>query len=405
MLGYYKQHIIELTKKLRQLEGDQENLDLLLETQLYILKRVISCEEKVDERKNELKVIKYKIKKQRLTKNDSLALKKKAKFIKGRIQEYNWLLYIWRCFGDAIAFIYLDKWAIKPFLYDGKTQNVKQSAGHIKGKEGLYREFSVVLDAKKNGVPAILNDLTNTFRHGDVCLLDAGDPFVLEVKSSTNTNKRTKRQIEEIKNIHNYLENDEGTDVRGAPHCKRIQLQGPEVNYIDLINAQITEALKTGYSSSNPEPGIHYFVLGTGSLPDHEALFSGVEQGIVYMLNQAKNEKAWGCYYPFTLSIKFPENLYKFLKGDICIVVIFDAAKIHELADDRGLEFKLLNEEKWAFRFKKHAEKDEEPITYKVSQHFVARMAFEFLSIEWMFDTDEANIKVLQEQIENQVNA
>lgn len=167
----------------------------------------------------------------------------------------------------------------------------------------------------------------------------------------------------------------------------------------------IEEALHKGYSYSNPESGIHYFVLGAGSAPDSESFSKGIEQGIVYILNEAKKDQTWGCYYPFTLSIRKPELLYAFLKGDVYVMVVFDAAKMKTLALERGLSFSLLHEEDWAYGFERSVKEFEEPIKFKISQHFATRMALEFFSLKWVLDIHGHNMEEMEQQLINQVEA
>ena len=76
---------------------------------------------------------------------------------------------------------------------------LNKNQGLLEARKGIARELSLVLEAKNNNVPAMLTDITNTIRHGDVCLLGASDPYVIEVKSSKNSNKRVKKQIEALK--------------------------------------------------------------------------------------------------------------------------------------------------------------------------------------------------------------
>ena len=139
---------------------------------------------------------------------------------------------------------------------------------------------------------------TNTIRHGDVCLLGASDPYVIEVKSSTNINKRIARQTESIKSIHDYLEKDEAENARGVPIIKRVELSVPEVNYIDLVNEMINEALRTGCSISNPEPGIRYIILGGLRKPNYKSIFSGIDKAIVYTHQSGKERTSLGLLLP-----------------------------------------------------------------------------------------------------------
>ncbi len=397
MLGYYKRHIFALADKVSKLNADLADLDLLIETQLYILKRILASEKRKSHYKNEHVALKSQLRKHQLPKAKTATLKQKADHIHRCADHCQWLLYVWRCFGDAIAFSYLDKWAIKPFLYNDTTPNVKQTAGHVSGKEGLYHELALILDAKKKGVPALLNDLTNSIRHGDVCLLGAGDPYVIEVKSSNNANKRTERQSKSIKNIHDYLENDGGENVRGAPYCIRMEIPVPEENYIDLINQMIEDALEDGCSKKTPEPGLHYIVLNTRCEPDFANLFEGIAQPIVHFLNQAKNDQAWGCYYPFTLSIKKSESLYAFLKGDVFIIVVFDAAELTNLYLTNGFSMTFLNEGDWACELEGIADGVTENVKFKVSHHWFERIAFEFLSWKWVLAAELHHMARLRE--------
>ena len=51
------------------------------------------------------------------------------------------MLFIWRCFGDGIAFLYIDKYALKHMLYDSTDYSVKQQAGALSGKVGFRLEW------------------------------------------------------------------------------------------------------------------------------------------------------------------------------------------------------------------------------------------------------------------------
>ena len=323
MISYYKKHILNLADRLQNLDPQSDDFNALIETQLYILKCIVKTEEKINGRKEELQRLKATLRKSRLGKKAAAETKKSIRDKKTRIDEYRWLLYIWRCFGDGIAFKYLNKWALKSMMYEHKSPEPKQSAGYISGKEGLYKEFALVLDAKKHGVPALLTDLTNTIRHGDVCFLDASDPFVLEVKRGKNRNRRVGRQLEAIEKIHDYFENDVAENIRGFPELKRVEMPCKEVHYNRVINDAISEALDVGYCIATPEQGIRYFVQKTSVKVDFDEIVKGVKKPIIHLINSAKMQKSWGNYYPFTLSIKSKESLYAFLRGDIFIIVIY----------------------------------------------------------------------------------
>ena len=89
----------------------------------------------------------------------------------------------------------MDKFALKHTLYSTENTNPKQDAGFIAGKEGLSNELAVIDDALEHNVPALLVDLTNTIRHGDICLMGAADPYLIEVKASKKLVVRRNHRI------------------------------------------------------------------------------------------------------------------------------------------------------------------------------------------------------------------
>ena len=235
MLGYYKRHVLSLADRLQALNGDLTDFDHLIDLQREILGRLLITEARITGYKSRAVELKVRLRTARLPKKDALQVKKTIGRLRQRIEDCNWLLYIWRCFGDGIAYSYLDKWAVKSLLYDVTTAAVKERAGHVTGKQGFYQEMALVLEAKRRGVPALLTDLTNTIRHGDVCLLGASDPYVIEVKSSANQNERVARQVESVRKIHDYLAKDQAENLRGAGLLRRVAI--PTAESITLIRS------------------------------------------------------------------------------------------------------------------------------------------------------------------------
>jgi hypothetical protein len=273
---------------------------------------------------------------------------------------------------------------------------VKQGAGHITGNEGLKWEIELLQRLANVGVPALLTDLTNSIGHGDICLLGDADPYLVEVKSSENINRRVERQTEDIRSIHSYLATDQAFNVRGVPHAKRVTMSVPEKNYIDVLDAAIGTALQEGLFVADLEPGTRLIVLGNVRRPDYSKIFAGMERPNIYMLNAAKNEQAWGCYYPFTLSLslKTPDHLYAFLHGDVFVIVAFDLLRIQSRAAGLGLTFSVLDDPIWVYQF-------EQPVTGptgQLSSHFATRMAFELLSWEWVLGMQKLRLAQFQEQ-------
>ena len=310
MLKYYKRHIFTLKDMLDEIDPSSNDFTPLLEAQKYILDRILDTELRISKKKAELRELKKSLRANRNGKERSIEIKSKISNVNESLAGYKYLLYVWRCFGDGIVFKYISKWNLKRLLFEVDSPEIKQKSGFIGGKEGIEEEWKVVMSAVDHNVPAVLCDITNSIRHGDVCLLGASDPHVIEVKSSQNSNKRVKRQIESIEKIHCYFENDLGS-IGGLDGMRRVAFPEDEKHH----NAEINDVIRTLVNEKSckicPEPGLHYMGIQTGTITDYDNLFDGIKEPLVYMLNQAKTDGRWDNYYPFTLSIRDAESLYR----------------------------------------------------------------------------------------------
>jgi len=396
MLRHYRKTIIDLKTQINELSRALDDHELLFQLQCSLIKRIVNTERKIIKRKITRDSLKPKLAEKGRSRRSSRALTHRISRLDRRIGHFKWMLYIYRSFGDATAFLYLDKWNIKPLLYDQSTAKVKQDSGYLTAKKGLINELALVLDAKKNNVPALLTDLTNSIWYGDVCLLGSSVPELLEVKSSHNKNSRVNRQLLELTKVQDYLLNDEGYDVRGAAFCQRVAIRINERNHIDQLNMCIAEALDVGHSSKQPEPGFHIFVKATDSQVYYDKVFGALSQPVPFFLNEYKNNEWWMSYYPFALSIRNPEHLFLFLNGDIFILVIVDLGEMAKLAEKRQLKLTPLDDPDMAFQIEGERDYLEGPFVLKMSRHFFTRIALECLSLDWVLDTAENNISQLQ---------
>lgn len=383
MLGSHKRCIFKLGSMLRALENNREDLQLLLRLQIAILASHKSTERAISKNRGRLGELKRVLKVQRLPKLEALKLKASIKRCEAHLDRHKWLLSIWRAFGDGIAFLYLDKWAIKPLLYNIQDPNKKEHAGSILGKSGLKNELKLLRTIIGSGIPALLNDLTNCIRHGDICLLTSNDPQLIEVKSSTNTNARTQRQIENIQSIHDYHRTDQAKNVRGVPHLQRTELSRQETHYRDLLDASIDSALKIGHVMAEPEAGTRLIATTSSSKETWDKVFSGFIPSAFYILNTLKNENEWGVYFPYTLSIRSLDNLYAFLDGQVFLVVAFDMVPLAIAARRRGFVLSQTADPTWPIQLDWLRKTHPEPAQARMSSHFLGRMACELLSWKW----------------------
>lgn len=407
MISYYKKHIYNLKEMLDNINDDSSSLNYLIDIQLYIIKRVINTEKKIKLKKVEWKEVKTYIRQSRLTKEESKKQKEKLKLLEKRIDEYNFLVYIWKCFGDAIVFKYIDKWNLKRLLYNMDNFDEKEDAGHMYGKEGLKNEFSYVLSAINNKIPAILNDITNVIRYGDMCLLGNSDVHVVEIKSSNNKNKRVERQYDAIEKLHNYLETDTAVIAKNQIMTRK-DIKDEEINYINIFNEVIKEGKMKGSAVKKAEDGVFYIAYNTSKEIDFNLISNLAKEPIVYFLNETKNEKQWNNYLPFVLSILSKEHLYLFLTGKISIMVIIDAVTIKQIAENKGYIIEMINEDNYTRilnAYKKMGYSEEmiienayalnlrkknttiDDIGSLISEHYLGRVAYDFSSLKWLINS------------------
>ena len=113
----------------------------------------------------------------------------------------------------------MDKFALKHSFYSTKNTNAKQGAGFITVDEGLANELVMVDLALEHNVPALLVDLTNTIRHGDVCLMGESDPYLIEVKKSKKLNSRGRKQKRNLEKLTPSMKRTSAKGCAVFPNC------------------------------------------------------------------------------------------------------------------------------------------------------------------------------------------
>lgn len=383
MLGYRRRSFDKVHTLLREIARAPKDIVKVLLCQRILLQEILRAEAHIIRHKSALRTARTRLKTSRPEKSEAKRLKRYIGWVEGRIEAYQQLTYIWRCFGDGIAFSYLDKYAIKHAFYETETVAVKQGGGFISGKEGLADEIMLVEAAAKAGVPSILVDLTNSMRHGDVCLLGGPDPYLIEVKGGSRLNDRGRRQVSAIEKLHAFYETDVASDFRGYPELRRVAPGIPERCYAEKMNECIARAERAGLCVINPEPGLYYGVIhdARGAV---KAMLDAmpVESPLVFVLNQYKSNRTWPPYRPFTLAIEKAHHLYKFIKGEIFLVVVLDVAKLCGQLAEQGFEATFGESIDYPLRYR-HPKTDG---TGGISANLLQRVALEFVSPRWIID-------------------
>jgi hypothetical protein len=396
MLGRYKKRILRLVDSLRRLECESENVEALVTLQGELVWLIKRTESRIAELRDGVGANTAQLKGGRHPKQESNRLKKLIDEDKKRIDEYQYLKFIWKCFGDGIAFIYLDKFSLKHAFYDTTDYLPKQDAGALSGKEGLKREWAIVKKLAKNGMPAMLCDITNILRHGDVCGLLGPDPMPVEIKSSKNINERGKRQLQRIGALMNFYKNDEARNFRGIPYVRRSVFSPQEITHLDVMNECIARSEGNAAATMSPEPGLHYYCIRDAEgLSETDAL---TPESIMCLLNEAKRERSWMPFFPFTLSIRDAKHLYEFIRGDFTLAVVLERAELVKQFAADGIRVVLSNEGDWAIWMRRRGSTG----TSAVSQQMFGRMFYEFQSLAWFVAAHGKNALQIDEDLGEQ---
>lgn len=325
MLGYRKRAFARAHSLLRSLQTNQDDFVALKQLQVLLIQEIMRAEARIRELKDELKSL------------DAASEQRRLRALSDRIEKVRDVMFIWKSFGDGIAFTYLGKFALKQTFYRTDRYLEKQSAGFISGKEGLANELGLLLEALKHNVPAVLTDLTNTIRYGDICLLGASDPVLWEVKSSKSGGGRSRRQKASLDELNDFLKTDRADNFRGMPNVRRQAIDLPERDYTEQLNECISRAMSDGLAISEPEPGLQYIATRTKDA-DPERMLSSmrVENPWIFSLNERRIARSWAPYFPFTLSIRRIDNLWAFARGEVYILVVVGISYLESIVAEAG---------------------------------------------------------------------
>jgi hypothetical protein len=355
--------------------------DLLLRLQNQLTRHILRTEKGLKILKDErLRILG--LRKNRPSRETSDVLKKRVKRLEQGLEQGKHLLWIWRCFGDAIPFIYHSKHALKHMLYSVEDYTVKQSAGALFGNEGRRLESKIMQTFCRQGVPSVLCDLTNTLRHGDVCVMVDADPFPIEVKSSANQNARTVRQIGNLTSLRAFFSDDGASNFRGVERVERRETPMAETHVADLKRC-LEESREKLWAIARPEDGLTYLTLRRGVDFGHIESEEMGEYPNALIWNNAIASEAWMPYYPFTLTIERAADLVALLEDRLVVIVAVDAHAVMKRFADRRFIATFMRDEKVAFTVRRpNTSIDRGDAACGVSTHLMRRVQFECESIE-----------------------
>lgn len=291
----------------------------------------------------------------------------------------------------------MDRFSLKQTFFNVENIHPKQGGGFLSGQSGLAAEVSLLIEAISNGVPAVLCDLTNVLRFGDVCLLGASDPVPIEVKSSKAKDTRAKRQKKKMGTLTKFLETDQATDFRGITGTTfQTVFSSPPRSFDNVLEAAISEAVSKGTSTFEVDGCLKFGVIADGK-PDYDTLFSDMNPSrtLVNFINQIKTSMIWGCYVPYALSLSKPDHYEMFVRGEIIIISLLNMADFEiKLASDGVTLTVEADEESIQCRIDfTTLGGDLDACSFIIGEHMMCRMWTDFLDPSWIVQNSIDTVK------------
>lgn len=382
MIARRKVAFLRLCAVLRAIEDDLNNFEAVRALNLGVLKEILNDERHIRRLRGLVKDLKRCLKTGRPSKADAQALRKQIKRHDGAIKRYEGQLFIWRCIADGLVYAYISTFNVKHAYFESDTFGVKPSAGFISSKDGLRYELGMLLSAIEHRVPAVLSDITNIIRYGDVCLLGGPDPVPIEIKARAQLNQRGKRQAAKLDLLETFLKEDVAAGFRGLPEMRRVAYGIPHRDCLADLNACIRNARRDGWNAVCPEKGLAYMATFTGKLPDGFLESLDMTRPIVFTPNGDKMDHAWAPYLPFTNSIRDLQDLYDFAAGNLYLVVAVDAAVVCDRLSVSGWKTSLIADPDRIILM----EHVESGAKIAISTQFFGRLGLEFMSLDWFVE-------------------
>lgn len=391
-----RKSFFELVDQIRAVERDRDDLRAVRRINRLVIAEILRAEVSIQRHRKAHRELTCELKNTRPDRATSKAIRARIKRVTTRIFEQEDQIFIWKCFGDALAFVYLDKFSIKHAYFEVDQLGAKRDAGQISGKDGLKMEINCLESALQHNLPAVLCDITNILRYGDICLLGESDPVLVEVKSSPRLSARGQRQMEKMGRLHSFLETDKAETFRGMSGTTiRTTLNIPERTNVDALNACIADAQVKGYAIVSPEAGLSY-IATYGSVNIEEALSKlTTRPENVFVLNSDKNDRAWCPFVPFILTIRDSNCLLDFIEGRLCLIVTIDPEPMCQSMSGNGWTVRYSPTGDYAL----HCFHPEELTYSAVSRQFLFRAAYEFTSLSWIGEVQKQALENMEEYV------
>jgi hypothetical protein len=387
VLARYKTILIALFKKLHELQSDPlGNRLMALEIQEELLRRIGRAEYLIKQARITVRQINVKLSRRDNTRAQSKNLQYLRDLAAENMERQKTIISVLKSVGDAIAFIYGDR-------FDLKQLALKESSGFISGKSGTRLERAILRKAFEMGGTVVMNDLTHTLRHGDITLFrpdlwpEGGSPFLLiEAKSGRGGNKaRFERQKSAMEAISQYLKTDIRSTESGTFH--RVSVNTSPEYHFDKITELAIRLPYGGNLVEEIEPGLYYIIIDCACDDRYkDALNTTFKEGMLpYVMSVNEMKKTHLGYYPFPLSIRDPEALFRFFNGEFVIFICVDINQVNKLLVPHGIRIEVTRYDQTPWKVYSLNEDNLPQVDESyIGFHPIGRLGAEFIRLDWL---------------------
>ncbi|MEN3177487.1 hypothetical protein ABDK75_16095 [Gluconobacter sp. OJA] len=307
-------------------------------------------------------------------------------------KDWQYIRYNFLCLGDCLAFLYMDRFALKQTYFNVETYEPKPSGGFISGKSGYEYEMKCLETVISLNVPAVLCDITNVLRYGDICLLGGNDPSFIEVKSSNTKDRRGRRQQKKLQTLCDFLISDRAENFRGHHGVTiRSEISNTPILYADEMQAAVEEAIKVGSTSFEIDECLKVVVIADGNVnSDYGNLFEkrDLSRSLFVFVNEIKTNMSWGSYYPYPLTFSEPTHFEAFIRGEVHIIT---SLNIDAFEKKLAPEHVSLTFEENGCEIQCHIHfsdflVDGEKAHFVISEHMLCRIWTDFIRPRWVIE-------------------
>jgi len=358
VLGRFRKSFLSLFEQLNGIrQAPYDRAEVTLQVQERLIKRIFYIENRI-----------------RILKAEVADLHDDAEEILSQVDEYRSVLSLYKKVGDSIAYIYMDRFDIKPFSHG-------HSSGFISGKSGFKLELKIIRAVTKKGFPCLLADLTNVLNHGDVLIFsEEAKPQVIEVKSG-RLDQRGRRQLKRLRDLHEFLNEDFTFNFFGKRQSVfRREGPYPVYDHTEQLSCMIKKILPRGSCYEDIEPGLRYNIETDYTEDSLESSIAGIREPIVYFHNVGKFDTPKMPYTPQILALREPHTIWEFYQGKLLIFVYVDFEFVQKSFAKAGYGIRESDNE-LVYEIT-HPEIE----NCQISKEFFGRVGFEFLSLSWMID-------------------